>query len=54
MMRRGKKISLRLSHVVHVTFFHFVGLRALKTVWAEHISEECKRRFYKNWCVQSP
>jgi large subunit ribosomal protein L3e len=25
------------------------GLRALKTVWAEHISEECKRRFYKNW-----
>ena len=27
------------------------GLRALKTVWAEHISEECKRRFYKNWCV---
>jgi len=25
------------------------GLRALTTVWAEHISEECKRRFYKNW-----
>jgi large subunit ribosomal protein L3e len=25
------------------------GLRALKTVWAEHINEECKRRFYKNW-----
>jgi len=25
------------------------GLRAFKTVWAEHISEECKRRFYKNW-----
>merc|ERR1711974_298363 len=25
------------------------GLRALKTVWAEHIGEECKRRFYKNW-----
>ena len=25
------------------------GLRALKTVWAAHISEECKRRFYKNW-----
>ena len=19
------------------------------TVWAEHIGEECKRRFYKNW-----
>ena len=23
------------------------GMRALKTVWAEHIGEECKRRFYK-------
>ena len=27
------------------------GLRALKTVWAEHINVECKRRFYKNWYV---
>merc|ERR1712060_381899 len=25
------------------------GLRALTSVWAEHLSEECKRRFYKNW-----
>jgi len=25
------------------------GMRALKTVWAEHLSEECRRRFYKNW-----
>ena len=25
------------------------GLRVLKTIWAEHISEDCKRRFYKNW-----
>eukprot|EP00831_Metopus_contortus_P069029 TRINITY_DN618_c0_g1_i15.p1 TRINITY_DN618_c0_g1~~TRINITY_DN618_c0_g1_i15.p1 ORF type:complete len:378 (-),score=64.43 TRINITY_DN618_c0_g1_i15:72-1205(-) len=25
------------------------GLRALTTVWTEHISDECKRRFYKNW-----
>merc|ERR1712063_240715 len=25
------------------------GMRALKTVWAEHINEEAKRRFYKNW-----
>merc|ERR1712113_199119 len=24
------------------------GLRALKTVWAQHLGEECKRRFYKN------
>ncbi len=26
------------------------GLRSLNTVWAEHLSDECKRRFYKNWC----
>ena len=25
------------------------GMRTLTTVWAEHISNECKRRFYKNW-----
>jgi large subunit ribosomal protein L3e len=25
------------------------GLRALNTVWAAHLSDECKRRFYKNW-----
>jgi len=25
------------------------GLRALTTVWAGHLSEECKRRFYKAW-----
>jgi len=25
------------------------GLRALTTVFAEHINEEAKRRFYKNW-----
>jgi large subunit ribosomal protein L3e len=25
------------------------GLRSLNSVWAEHLSEECKRRFYKNW-----
>jgi large subunit ribosomal protein L3e len=25
------------------------GLRSLNTVWAEHLSEEVKRRFYKNW-----
>merc|ERR1712071_210796 len=24
------------------------GLRALRTVWAEHIGEDCRRRFYKN------
>merc|ERR1711898_5259 len=25
------------------------GLKAATTVWAQHISDECKRRFYKNW-----
>ncbi|GIL83820.1 hypothetical protein Vretifemale_12556, partial [Volvox reticuliferus] len=25
------------------------GLRSLNAVWAEHLSEEVKRRFYKNW-----
>lgn len=28
------------------------GLRAFKTIFAEHLSEECKRRFYKNWYEQ--
>jgi len=25
------------------------GLRTYKSVWANHLSDECKRRFYKNW-----
>eukprot|EP00968_Pinguiococcus_pyrenoidosus_P006196 scaffold417_cov252-Pinguiococcus_pyrenoidosus.AAC.23 len=25
------------------------GMKSLCTVWAEHLSEEVKRRFYKNW-----
>jgi len=25
------------------------GLRSLTTVWAEHLSDEARRRFYKNW-----
>jgi len=25
------------------------GLRTLKTVWATHLSDQVKRRFYKNW-----
>lgn len=25
------------------------GLRSLTTVWAEHLNEEVRRRFYKNW-----
>jgi large subunit ribosomal protein L3e len=25
------------------------GLRSLTTVWAEHLSDEVRRRFYKNW-----
>lgn len=27
------------------------GLRSLVTVWAEHLSEDCRRRYYKNWFV---
>uniref|UniRef100_A0A671X1C9 60S ribosomal protein L3 n=1 Tax=Sparus aurata TaxID=8175 RepID=A0A671X1C9_SPAAU len=26
------------------------GLRSFKTIFAEHVSDECKRRFYKNCC----
>jgi len=25
------------------------GLRSISTVWTQHLSEECRRRFYKNW-----
>jgi len=25
------------------------GLRSFKTIFAEHLSEDCRRRFYKNW-----
>ena len=25
------------------------GLRALSTVWAQHLPDELRRRFYKNW-----
>jgi large subunit ribosomal protein L3e len=25
------------------------GLRSLTTIWASHLSEECRRRFYRNW-----
>ena len=27
------------------------GLRGYNTVWAEHLNDEIRRRFYKNWCV---
>uniref|UniRef100_A0A8C2ESK9 60S ribosomal protein L3 n=1 Tax=Cyprinus carpio TaxID=7962 RepID=A0A8C2ESK9_CYPCA len=30
------------------------GLRSFKTIFAEHISDECKRRFYKNCSAQVP
>jgi len=29
------------------------GLRTLKTIFAEHLSEECRRRFYKNCILKS-
>lgn len=25
------------------------GLRTFKTIFAEHLNEDCRRRFYKNW-----
>merc|ERR1711970_564090 len=25
------------------------GPKGFKTIWAEHLSEECRRRFYRNW-----
>lgn len=25
------------------------GLRSFKTIFAEHLSDECRRRFYKDW-----
>merc|ERR1712054_581168 len=27
------------------------GMKSLTTVWAGHLSKECQRRFYKNWCA---
>lgn len=30
------------------------GLRSFKTIFAEHVSDECKRRFYKNCSSQVP
>lgn len=27
------------------------GLRSYNTVWAQHLSAEVQRRFYKNWCA---
>ena len=29
------------------------GLRAMNAVWAEHLSDEVKRRFYRNWCASA-
>jgi len=25
------------------------GLRTISTIWAQHLSDECRRRFYKSW-----
>jgi large subunit ribosomal protein L3e len=44
---------LEAAPMVCVGFVGYVetprGLRALTSVWAGHLSEECKRRFYKTW-----
>merc|ERR1719420_338820 len=45
---------LECPPMVAVGFVGYVetprGLRALTTVWAAHLSDECKRRFYKAYC----
>lgn len=30
------------------------GLRSFKTIFAEHLSDECRRRFYKDWWGPPP
>jgi len=44
---------LEAAPMIIVGFVGYVetprGLRALTSVWANHLSEECKRRFYKAW-----
>merc|ERR1712160_149287 len=54
----GKEVAegvsiLEAPPMVVVGFVGYVetprGLRALTSVWAGHLSEECKRRFYKAW-----
>jgi len=30
------------------------GLRSLNTVWAEHLDDSVKRKFYKNWYPPYP
>merc|ERR1711970_307754 len=39
--------------MVRVGFIGYVdtpkGPKGFKTIWAEHLSEECRRRFYRNW-----
>merc|ERR1719288_535904 len=44
---------LECPPMVAVGFVGYVdtprGQRALTTVFAAHLSDECKRRFYKNW-----
>jgi large subunit ribosomal protein L3e len=38
-------------YVVGMTGYQMTpqGLKNIGTVWTQHLSEECKRRFYKNW-----
>ena len=49
----GNKIGLIYLQMIVVGLVGYIetprGLRSLTTVWAEHLGEEVKRRFYKNW-----
>ena len=44
---------LECAPMIVVGFVGYVetprGLRALTSVWSGHLSDECKRRFYKSW-----
>merc|ERR1711904_588716 len=48
----GAVTVLETPPLIVVGFVGYVetprGLRTLTTVWAGHLSDECKRRFYKN------
>ena len=50
---RVNSTSLTSNQMVVVGLVGYIetprGLRSLTTVWAEHLSDEVKRRFYKNW-----
>jgi len=57
--KMNKKEVVEAVTVLEAPPMHIVGVvgyidtprgpRAFKTIWAQHLSEDCKRRFYKTW-----